>query len=155
VGVDAEGRPYNLKTIVVNFANVGAAYAKKVLKRTPHSGDQMLFDWEGVRRCVMYLTQKGLKVVGVIFENFWATDNDSPNKKEIPVDIRNACESIEETPRLVGKNHRSADDEMTIKCAYHRIGLLLVNLGFWISRFSEFRFSRFCVFAKYVWNICW
>ena len=27
-------------------------------------------------------------------------------------------------------------------------GLLLVNLGFWIFRFSDFRFSRFFVFAK-------
>ena len=69
VGVDAEGRPYNLKTVVVNFANVGAAYAKKVLKRTYVAGDQMLFDWEGVRRCVMYLTQKlGLKVVNQKFK---------------------------------------------------------------------------------------
>lgn len=119
--VDAEGRKYNLNTIVVNFANVGASYAKKVLKRQP--GDKMLFDWEGVRRCVMYLTKNlGVKVVGVIFENFWATDNcSSPNQKtEIPLDIRRACESIEETPRIIGDNHKSADDEMTIKCAYHR-----------------------------------
>jgi len=121
VGVDAEGRPYNLHTVVVNFANVGAFYAKKVLKRTPESGGQMLFDWEGVRRCVTYLTNKlGLKVVGVIFENFWATDNDSHNKQQIPDDIRWSCESVEETPRIVGRNHSSADDEMTIKCAYHR-----------------------------------
>lgn len=121
VGVDAEGRPYNLHSVVVNFANVGAFYAKKVLKREPNMGDQMLFDWEGVRRCVMYLTNKlGLKVVGVIFENFWATDNDSQHKTQIPEDIRWLCESIEETPRIVGRNHSSADDEMTIKCAYHR-----------------------------------
>jgi len=120
-GVDAEGRRYNLNTIVVNFANVGASYAKKVLKREP--GDKMLFDWEGVRRCVMYLTKKlGVKVVGVIFENFWATDNtNSPSQKsELPADIKRACESIEETPRIIGDNHKSADDEMTIKCAYHR-----------------------------------
>lgn len=119
--VDAEGRRYNLNTIVVNFANVGASYAKKVLKREP--GDKMLFDWEGVRRCVMYLTKNlGVTVVGVIYENFWATDNtSSPSQKtEIPIDIRRACESIEETPRIIGDNHKSADDEMTIKCAYHR-----------------------------------
>lgn len=110
-----------MHTVVVNFANVGASYARKVLKIDQHSGEQMLFDWEGVRRCVMYLTMKlGLKVVGVIYENFWATDNDSPAKAVIPVDITNACESVEETPRIVGRNHSSADDEMTIKCAYHR-----------------------------------
>jgi len=119
--VDAEGRPYNLHTVVVNFANVGATYAKKVLKREPGLGNQMLFDWEGVRRCVTYLTQKQqVQVVGVIFENFYATDNNSHNKQELPADIISACESIEETPRIVGKNHSSADDEMTIKCAYHR-----------------------------------
>ena len=28
-------------------------------------------------------------------------------------------------------------------------GLLLVNLGFWIFRFSEFRFSRYILFATY------
>jgi len=118
--LDAEGRPYNLNTVVVNFANVGASYAKKVLKRQPgeHPG---LFDWEGVRRCVTYLTKNlGVKVIGVIFENFWATNNNSREKQEIPADIRSFCESIEETPRIVGRNHSSADDEMTIKCAYHR-----------------------------------
>merc|ERR1712060_578850 len=36
------------------------------------------------------------------------------------MDIRHACASIEETPRIIGDNHKSADDEMTIKCAYHR-----------------------------------
>merc|ERR1719464_2131623 len=28
--------------------------------------------------------------------------------------------SIELTPRVTGKQHKSADDEMTIKCAYNR-----------------------------------
>ena len=32
---------------------------------------------------------------------------------------------------------------------------LLVNLGFWIFIFSDFGFSRFCFFAKYVGEICW
>jgi len=118
---DAEGRQYNLQTVVVNFANVGATYAKKVLKRDARGIEHGLFDWEGVRRCVTHLTQKSqLSVVGVIYENFWGTDNDSPNKVEIPDDIRLMCESLEETPRLQGMNHKSADDEMTIKCAYHR-----------------------------------
>jgi len=121
VATDIEGRAYNMQTVVVNFANVGANFAKKVLKRNEHSGPQMLFDWEGIRRCVMYLTLKlGLKVVGVIYENFIATDNDSANKTAIPADIHEACESIEETPRIDGRNQKSADDEMTIKCAYNR-----------------------------------
>jgi len=119
--VDGEGRRYNLSSVVVNFANVGANYARKVLKRDGELEPQMLFDWEGVRRCVNYLAKNlGLKVVGVIYENFWATDNHATKKVELPNDIRIACESIEETPRIVGKNHGSADDEMTIKCAYHR-----------------------------------
>lgn len=122
VGFDVEGRPFNLTTVVVNFANVGASYAKKVLKRIPQDPTSKgLFDWEGVRRCVTYLrTRLDLTVIGVVFENFWATDNDSPHKQEIPYDIRAACESIEETPRIQGRNHCSADDEMTIKCAYNR-----------------------------------
>jgi hypothetical protein len=120
--VDGEGRQYNLNTVVVNFANVGASYAKKVLKRdVEKEGAVNLFDWEGVRRCVNYLTKNvGLKVIGVINENFWATDNNSPTKKELPADIKKTCESVEETPRIIGRNHSSADDEMTIKCAYHR-----------------------------------
>jgi len=119
--VDGEGRRYNLSSVVVNFANVGANYARKVLKRDGELEPQMLFDWEGVRRAVNYLAKNlGLKVVGVIYENFWATDNHATKKVELPNDIRKACESIEETPRIVGKNHGSADDEMTIKCAYHR-----------------------------------
>ena len=34
-------------------------------------------------------------------------------------------------------------------------GLLLVNLGLWISIFSDFRFSRFFIFGKYVRKTCW
>merc|ERR1711966_441932 len=38
----------------------------------------------------------------------------------IPPDIRVLCNSIQETPRLDGRNHKSAYDEVTIKCAYRR-----------------------------------
>jgi len=119
--LDAEGRRFDLKRVVVNFANVGATYGKKVLKREGCSKPMGLLDWEGVRRCVKYLAHNlSLKVVGVIHENYTATDNNVPSRVAMPQDIRRMCESIEETPRLEGANHKSADDEMTIKCAYHR-----------------------------------
>jgi len=118
-GCDKEGRQYNLATIVVNFCNVGASYASKVLKKDNKQGDR-LFDWEGVRKCVRCLTQElGLQVVGCIFENYWGPDNSSP-QVPVPADIRAMCTSVQETPCLTGKNHKSADDEMTIKCAYRR-----------------------------------
>lgn len=117
---DAEGRQYDLQRIVVNFANVGQAYATKVMKRDPAKAS-WLFDWDGVRRCVTYLTKKlEFKVVGVIYENHWGTDRDSQQKVECPGDIKRMCESVEETPRIQGSNHSNADVEMTIKSAYHR-----------------------------------
>jgi len=117
---DSEGRRYNLRNIVCNFANVGATYACKVLGRDKAKGDR-LFDWEGVRRCVSHLTNElGLEVIGVLMENFWAPDNSKDYKIGIPEDIRQMCSSIEETPKIQGRNHKSADDEMTIKCAYRR-----------------------------------
>lgn len=119
-GMDTEGRKFDLKQIVVNFANVGATYACRVLGRDKAKGDR-LFDWEGVRRCVRHLTNElGLDVIGVVMENLWGPDNNKDYKIGIPDDIRKMCDSIEETPKLVGRNHKSADDEMTIKCAYRR-----------------------------------
>jgi hypothetical protein len=121
--VDPEGRKYNLDTVVVNFANVGASYGKKCLGR-----EKAMFDWEGVRRCCRHLkSQRRLKVVAVINENFTATDNNSAAKREMPPDISKMCETVEETPRLPGFNHSSADDEMTIKCAYRRNCYFLDN----------------------------
>jgi len=118
-GCDKEGRQYNLNLVVVNFANVGASYAGRVLKKDNNRGDR-LFDWEGVRKCVKCLTQElGLQVVGCVFENYWGPDRGGP-QVPIPDDIRAMCNSIQETPSLTGKNHKSADDEMTIKCAYRR-----------------------------------
>jgi len=116
---DNEGRQYELRQVVVNFANVGATYGKKVLGKSAERGER-IFDWEGVRRCVRHLRfELGMQVIGVIFENFWGSDNGS---KEVvmPADIRQVCASIEETPRLTGRNQKSADDEMTIKCAWRR-----------------------------------
>merc|ERR1712137_1353635 len=106
--------------VVVNFANVGATYATKVLGRGGSKGDR-LFDWEGVRKCVNYIREElDMQVVGCIYENYWGPDNDVQQVEGVPEDIRRKCLSIQETPRLTGKNHKSADDEMTIKCAYRR-----------------------------------
>lgn len=116
-GFDKEGRPYNISTVVVNFCNIGASYAAKVLKK--QSGQRM-FDWDGVRKAVVHLTRVlRLQVVGCIFENYWGPDRGS-SQCALPGDIRALCISVQETPSLTGKNHKSADDEMTIKCAYRR-----------------------------------
>mmetsp|Transcript_29786 Transcript_29786/g.68599 ORF Transcript_29786/g.68599 Transcript_29786/m.68599 type:complete len:845 (+) Transcript_29786:102-2636(+) len=116
-GLDDEGRSYNFGLCVVNFANVGASFADKVLRRS--KGDRM-FDWEGVRRCIKCLKEDlKLQVVGCVFENYNGPDN-GKTCPGIPEDIRAACVSIQETPRLTGPHHKSADDEMTIKCAYRR-----------------------------------
>eukprot|EP00927_Polykrikos_kofoidii_P082736 TRINITY_DN8302_c1_g1_i1.p1 TRINITY_DN8302_c1_g1~~TRINITY_DN8302_c1_g1_i1.p1 ORF type:complete len:1233 (-),score=226.89 TRINITY_DN8302_c1_g1_i1:48-3746(-) len=109
---------YDMQTVVVNFANVGATFAKKVLSKSASTG--RMFDWEGVRRCVRFLRHElGMKPVGVVFENFSGPDNGRVTY-DIPADIRKLCDSVEETPRLTGRHHKSADDEMTIKCAYRR-----------------------------------
>jgi len=107
---DEDGRPYNLQRVVVNFANVGATYASVVLGKDNKRGDR-LFDWEGVRRCIKCLTQEqGLEVVGVVFENLWGPDRGNKSNVGIPDDVRKMCTSIQETPRLDGRNHKSADD---------------------------------------------
>jgi hypothetical protein len=124
--VDCEGRQYKLDTVVVNFANVGATFGKKCLGRDPAKGG--LFDWEGVRRCCRFMkNEQKLKVVGVINENFAASDNGSVQRRTLPQDIAKMCESVEDTPRIPGAQHSSADDEMTIKCAYRRNCYFLDN----------------------------
>jgi len=119
---DLEGRSFDYGTVVVNFANVGATFGKVCLDR-----EARFFDWEGVRRCVRYLNgDRKLKVIGVIHENFTATDNNQRPTK-MPQDIEKLCDSINLTPRVTGDNHSSNDDEMTIKCAYRRNCLFLDN----------------------------
>lgn len=135
--VDNEGRPYDLDRVVVNFANVGATYGDRVLKRV--KGKDYLFDYEGVRRCVSHLTQKlGLRVIGVIFENFHGAEN-GREVNQVPGDISAMCESIELTPRLLGHRHKCADDEMTIKCAYRRNCRFLDNDNYqdWRSNLAD------------------
>jgi len=120
VPTDPEGRRFNLNTVIVNFANVGATYGVRVLGRQRERGDK-LFDWDGIRKCVHHLKlELNLEVIGVIHENFGAHDNSNAYQVGIPEDIRALCDSIEETPKIQGRNHKSADDEMTIKCAYRR-----------------------------------
>jgi len=118
--VDDSGRPFNLHQVVVNFANVGASYAEKVLGRDQKRGDR-IFDWEGVRRCISTLIEEeGMQVIGVLFENFKGPDNGCQVWQGVPMDIAKMCTSIQETPRVTGRNHKSADDEVTIKCAFRR-----------------------------------
>ena len=118
--LDTEGRHYNWQTVVVNFANVGGTYAEKVLKKSRARYDRM-FDWEGVRKCVQYLSNDlDMRVIGVVFEKFKGPDNENNEWCTIPKDIQDMCSSVQETPNIIGSNHMSADDEMTIKCAYWR-----------------------------------
>lgn len=134
---DPEGRKYNFKCVVVNMANVGATYSKKVLGKK--DGDK-LFDWEGVRRCVRFLKcERKLKVIGVLNENFRGLDNQRYPTVTMPDDITGMCESVEETPRLTGKCHSSADDEMTIKCAYRRNCRFLDNDNYrdWLQQLRD------------------
>lgn len=137
VGVDNEGRPYDLDRVVVNFANVGATYGSRVLKRDKAKKDY-LFDYEGVRRCVRHLVNRGLRVIGVIFENFHGAEN-GRDVFQVPPDISAMCESIELTPRLLGHRHKCADDEMTIKCAYRRNCRFLDNDNYqdWRSHLGD------------------
>jgi len=123
---DNEGRPFDLQRVVVNFANVGSTFGERVLKR--NKSKVRLFDYEGVRRCVKHLTEKlGLSVIGVVYENYRAVSESGQESWEVPTDIAAMCETIELTPRLSGQQHRSADDEMTIKCAYRRNCYFLDN----------------------------
>jgi len=120
---DNEGRPFDMQQVVVNVANVGINFGKKF------AADGK-FHWEGIRRCVKHLTQElRLKVICVIYENWKGNDNvDYPQMVSgVPKDIRDMCQSIEETPRATGKHQKSADDEMTIKCTYRRNCRMLDN----------------------------
>merc|ERR1712151_1019850 len=90
-------------------------------------------------RCVRYLkVEKKLKVIGVINENYKGPDNGIP-QNAMPNDIIDMCESVEETPRIIGNNHRSADDEMTIKCAYRRNCRFLDNDNYrdWLQQLRD------------------
>lgn len=156
---DPEGRPFDVSTVVVNFANVGCTYGERVMNRKNTGAP--LFDYEGVRRCVRHLTQElHLKVVGVVYENNWAVDK-ADEVRSVPTDIVQMCEesggSIELTPRVTGQQHRSADDEMTIKCAYNRNcrfldndnyvdwrqGLHQEKIRVWLEKCQEFLQMRF------------
>merc|ERR1712003_474406 len=88
----------------------------------------------------------GLIAVGVVMENFWAPDNGKDYKIGIPEDIRQMCDTIEETPdlRKVGRNHKSADDEMTIKCAYRRNCRFMDNDNYrdWLQELRDVKVRR-------------
>jgi len=152
--IDNEGRPYNLKLVVVNFNNVGTSFGMIF------NGDkEPKYNWEGVRRCVKELARRGFKIIGVIYQSWKGWDGEEI-VNVVPQDIRSHCESIQETPRIVGGNQRSADDEMTIKCAYHRNCRLLDNDNYkdWLHtlRKAEIRnwysFSQDRIHMKYFFD---
>jgi len=125
---DVEGRQYALDYVVVNFADVGARYGEQMLSDTAKSVQRgtvdRSFHWQGVRTCLQYLTGvASLKVIGVMPQTpVWY---DGPMNavyfvSGIPQDIRELCEHIEETPRIVTGASFKTQEEMTIKLAYRR-----------------------------------
>lgn len=93
-GEDVEGRPYNFRDVVLDFASVGNTLGME------SSG---CFDWQGVRLCVRHLKDTlGLQVVGVLSESLIGSDSGSLDMCALPLDIRILCDSLEELP---------ADDE--------------------------------------------
>jgi len=136
---DKHGRPFSLREIVVNFANVGASYGVKVLGREGTG----LFDWDGVRKACRFLkNERGWKVTGVINENYTGSDQaqGGNNSIRLPQDIKQLCDGdVLETPRITTSNHSSADDEMTIKCAYRRNSRFLDNDNYrdWLTQLHD------------------
>jgi len=136
---DKHGRSFSLREIVVNFANVGASYGVKVLGREGTG----LFDWDGVRKACRFLKhERGWKVTGVINENYTGRDQaqGGNNSIRLPQDIKQLCDGdVLETPRITTSNHSSADDEMTIKCAYRRNSRFLDNDNYrdWLTQLHD------------------
>jgi len=101
------GHSYDLQHVVVNFIDVGRAYAKTVLRKDAADGD--LFDWEGVRTCVQHLaSERGLEVLGVIPKGFEGEDSWSNTKSGVPEDVRTFCESVEEASSSLCSVHTVA-----------------------------------------------
>lgn len=164
--LDNEGRPYDLSRVIVNFNNVGTTFGRRLLKKEMYDqGCHKSFHWEGVRRCVIHLVvDLGMKVVGVIYENWRGYDGaicqPACEVRGVPADIRALCEHVEETPRIDGAHQRSADDEMTIKKAYRRNCRILDNDNYrdwqrclgnpWVRAWLEH--SKAHIFMKYYFD---
>jgi hypothetical protein len=120
--------------VVVNFANVGITYGKRILKRDKTRG-QTLMDYEGVRRCLQHLTEKScLKVIGVVYEDFKAVNASGQPCWSPPEDITAMCESIKQTPRATGSQRTTI-----LKCAYDRNCRFLDNDDYmdWLDEMSS------------------
>eukprot|EP00747_Dinoflagellata_sp_TGD_P069512 gnl/TRDRNA2_/TRDRNA2_156155_c1_seq3.p1 gnl/TRDRNA2_/TRDRNA2_156155_c1~~gnl/TRDRNA2_/TRDRNA2_156155_c1_seq3.p1 ORF type:complete len:229 (+),score=43.40 gnl/TRDRNA2_/TRDRNA2_156155_c1_seq3:299-985(+) len=127
-----ERQPYDFRSVVVNFNNVGTTFGKRSPKNTlkGSAAARDTFNWEGVRRCVKACAARGLEVTGVIFEN-WLGIDETPfgvrDSKGVPDDIKAMCKEVVEAPRCEGPHHRNADQEVMIKCAFRRNCLMLDN----------------------------
>lgn len=125
---DHLGRKYDLQSVVVNFVDVGMAYAKGVLGKSPKRSSHD-FDWEGVRRCVRYLaTEREMQVFGVIPEDFQDQDGGAGHRCGLPMDIQLMCEMVEEALPEPYSGQDGAAREMTIERAYSR-NCLYVDSG--------------------------
>merc|ERR1712232_422377 len=76
------------------------------------------------------------------------TDNGSRQKRECPDDIKSLCKKsggdIQEVQRPSGEQHKSADDEVTIKMAYRRNCLYMDNDNYrdWIQQIRDARIRK-------------
>jgi len=91
-GEEVDMSSCDMQLLVVNFIDVGQAYAKTVLEE----GDAK-FDWEGVRTCLQHLRyERGLRMVGVAPQGFRGADSWSNSECTLPEDVRDLCDSMEE-----------------------------------------------------------
>lgn len=117
---DNDGRPYNWKNVVVNFAGIGAAFVRALRGKDPKK-EYRVFDWEGVRLCVRHLTlELGLKVIGVTSEGLLGPDKGSTRRLSLPVDIKLMCETIEVADNLSEQHPRYAGRVMTLMVAWQK-----------------------------------
>merc|ERR1711957_448909 len=132
---DAEGRVFAYDSVVVNFQNIGELYADRVLKQAPTRPGLRVFDWEGVRKCVKYITEDmRMKVIGVAPEELRGPDDGIDEDAELPFDVRELCEEVAEVPKttariMPGRTNKSLDYEMTINAAHSRNCRFLANEG--------------------------
>jgi len=83
----------DMQLLIVNFVDVGEAYAKTVLDEA----DAATFDWEGVRTCLQYLRyERGFRMLGVAPQGFKGADSWSGSECTLPEDVQTLCDSMEE-----------------------------------------------------------
>ena len=94
------------KTIVVNFANIG---------RRKRGGD---FAWSKIRPEIAGLHERGMKAVGVVYQNHKGFCDRLNQWVLLPEDVLCECIDVQEVPRH--DNQTSEHDRITIEEACER-----------------------------------